>query len=640
MGDLSSVEIAERVTVDPAGWIASLAGDARILELPIPTAHGPQRRWVAAEYALEYMAAFDIPQTEGATATYFIQENSQPLVPDEAQRRILERFLRHAGPVTVTAIQGRYAFPVDWLTAELDHLVEARQLAHGHFTPDKAPMEEASAPPDEFVDLRTLEQIHRRTLTILRQEVRPVPFSVYADFLARWGHLHPDERLAGDGALRQALQGLRAAPVAGQVWERDVLPLRLAGYDPAELEALCQSGELVWIGSGGVDPRRGRVRFLFRGEGSAYLEPAPEDLSALSDDARGVYDFLKAEGAVFFADLRAGLELDDEKTEGALVELVMAGLVTNDSLGAMRQIVERGAANLGAGRGGRGSFSSLEEQLADRLGDRRGRRLGDGRRPSPSEYRAAKRRARQRLEGQRVSRWAGRWTLVHRFGVMGKALPPGEPAAHQARQLLVRHGVVTRASLEREEGAWEWGLIYPQLQRMEMRGEVRRGYFVKGLPGLQFALPEAVEQLRALGKDGEASEENGALVVMNACDPANLYGLASDALGSPESGDIPRTGAGEPLTFARIPSTWLVQGRGLPVLVAEDTGARLTTVQGASEGLVRRALRALLDHLASFEHRVTVQTWNGAPVLGGAGQQLLESVGFYRDYPGMTWERR
>ena len=103
---------------------------------------------------------------------------------------------------------------------------------------------------------------------------------------------------------------------------------------------------------------------------------------------------------------------------------------------------------------------------------------------------------------------------------------------------------------------------------------------------------------------------------------------------------MPRTEAGEPLTFSRIPSTWLVQHRGLPVLIAEDTGARLTTVQGASEGLVRRALQALLDHLASFEHRVTVQGWNDEPVLDSPGQVLLESVGFYRDYPGMTWERR
>ncbi len=445
------------------------------------------------------------------------------------------------------------------------------------------------------------------------------------------------------GALIQVLQQLRAVPVVGQVWERDVLPLRLAGYDPAELEALCQGGELVWVGSGGVDARRGRVRFLFRGEGSVYLEPAPEDLSALSDGAQAVYDFLKSEGAVFFADIRAGLDVGDDVIETALIELVMAGLVTNDSLGAMRHIVERGGATLVARHGEQKPFSSLEAQLAERMGDRR-RRLVGGRRPGQAEYRAAKRRARQRLEAGSASPLRpfreGRWTLVHRFGVMGKTLPPEERAARQARQLLVRHGVVTRASLEREQGAWQWGTIYAQLQRLEMRGEVRRGYFVQGLPGVQFALPEAVEKLRALGRDQEAPEDDEGLVVMNACDPANLYGPAPDDIGSARGEDVPRTAGGQPLTFSRIPSTWLVQGRGLPILVAEDTGARLTSVQGVSEGLVRRALQVLMDHMASFEHRVTVQGWNGSPVLDSPGQQLLESLGFYRDYPGMTWEKR
>jgi ATP-dependent Lhr-like helicase len=177
-----------------------------------------------------------------------------------------------------------------------------------------------------------------------------------------------------------------------------------------------------------------------------------------------------------------------------------------------------------------------------------------------------------------------------------------------------------------------------------MRGEVRRGYFVQGLPGVQFALPEAVEQLRALsrglGRSDEAPGDDEALVVMNACDPANLYGPAPDDIGSARGDDVPRTADGQPLTFSRIPSTWLVQGRGLPVLVAEDTGARLTTLQGASEGLIRRALGMLLGHMASFEHRVTVQEWNAEPVLDSPGQPLLESVGFYRDYPGMTWEKR
>lgn len=627
IGDLSSREIAERANVDPGGWITQLAEENRIVALPIPTSHGPEQRWVAAEYAPDYRAAFGI-----------FEGDDQMVAPADAQRRILERFLSHSGPVTVSAIQERYAFSVDWLQAELDRLVQSRQLAHGHFTPQTASGDSAASPSDEFVDLRTLEQIHRRTLTILRQEVRPVPFSVYADFLAGWQHVSPDKRLAGGGALRQVLQQLRAASVVGQVWERDVLPLRLGHYDPEELEALCQSGELVWIGSGGIDPRRGRIRFLFRGEGNTYLESAHEDLSTLSQEAQIIYDFLKSEGALFFADICAGLDVDEEETEAALIELVMASLVTNDSLEAMRHIVAQGGA-----RQGRRWFSSLEEQLAQRLGDLDRQRQSVPR-PGHAEYQAAKRRVRQRLEKQGVGRprpfREGRWALVHRFGLMGRAVPPEDQFAQQARQLLVRHGIVTRESLQREEGAWNWALIYRQLQRMEMRGEIRRGYFVQSLPGVQFALPEVVEQLRAVRGGGDRESDEYALIVMNACDPANLYGPTHDYVDSSQRSGGLQAATGEPLTFSRIPSTWLVQHRGLPILLAEDTGARITTVQGANEGLLRRALQALLDHLASFENRVTIQSWDGAPVLDSHGRSLLESVGFYRDYLAMTWERR
>jgi hypothetical protein len=145
--------------------------------------------------------------------------------------------------------------------------------------------------------------------------------------------------------------------------------------------------------------------------------------------------------------------------------------------------------------------------------------------------------------------------------------------------------------------------------------------------------------LRAGGRGEEALEDEEVPVVMNACDPANLYGPTPDYFESSQGGDGLRTAAGEPLTFMRIPSTWLVQHRGLPALVAEDTGARLTAVQGVNEGLIGRALQALLDHLGRFEYRVTVRQWNGVPVLDSSGQPLLESVGFYRDYPGMTWEK-
>jgi ATP-dependent Lhr-like helicase len=631
MGDLSSSEIARRSQLDPAGWIAQLSGQRRVLEMSIPTAHGPQRRWVAAEYAPEYRIAFgDAKDMAGDREV------------TQAQHHILERFLRHAGPVTLEEIRERYLFPVDWLGRELDELIESRQVAQGRFTPGEASDRHGSASAGEFVDLGTLEQIHRRTLGILRQEVRAVPFTVYADFLAEWQHVAPEHHWSGAGSLRQALQQLRAAPVVGQTWERDALPLRLAHYDPAELEALCQSGEVIWIGSGGIDPRRGRIRFLFRGEGGVFLEPAPEDLSALDPAAQPVYHFLESEGAVFFADIQAGLDMKDKEVETSLVALVMAGLVTNDSLNVMRHIVTYGGVTTTGQQQDRVPFSSLEEQLAERLKGHE-RHLPPGvRRPKPAEYRAARRRVRERLgidEGPSQA-WSGRWTLVHRFGVLGKTLPLEERVAQQTRQLLLRHAIVTHDSLAREEGDWNWGLIYRQLQRMEMRGEVRRGYFVQGLPGVQFALPEVVERLRAVASGSGASETGEqALVIMNACDPANLYGPALDHLDPTQESSRPTSTDAGPLTFSRIPSTWLAQHRGLPVLIAEDTGARITTAQGADEGIIRQALLALLDHLRGFQGRVTVQTWNGAPILESTGQNLLESVGFYRDYLEMTWEK-
>jgi ATP-dependent Lhr-like helicase len=624
LGDLTTQEIAARAAVDPAGWIGQLAGRQRIEQIPIPTAHGPAARWAAAEYLDEYQAAFpeqdDIlpwkenPRASAASAKSAVNSS------DAARRSILLRFLAHAGPVTLDAIRARYDFPAAWLQAELDSLVAQRDLAHGRFTPAT---QESAAP--EFVDRRTLEQMHRRTLTILRHEVRPVPFPVYADFVARWQHLHPATRLSRGGALLRVLQQLRAAPIVGRIWERDVLPLRLEQYDPTELAALCQRGELIWVGSGGADARRGRIRFFFRGEGNVYLEAPPDDLASLSEEAQAIDALLKSEGALFQTELAEGAGLHDATLETALLELVMAGLATNDALAALRRLVEFGAPKAAPPR----PLSALEAQLAERLGSRQ-ERLGSLRRPTRSELQAAKRRVRQRLEQNTPAPVVetGRWALVHRFGVLGKALPPQTRITVQARQLLARHGVVTHASLDDEFGAWEWGELYREFQRLELRGEVRRGYFVQGLAGVQFALPEVVEELRALAGQNAA---DGALVVMNACDPANRYGAAGEF--------APRTAAGALLSFARIPSSWLVLARGLPALLVEADGARVTTMAHAGDDLVRRALQAWLAHAATFESHLQVTEWNSAPVLHSAGQPLLEAVGFHRDYPAMIWRR-
>ena len=632
MGDLSSSEIAQRTTVDPAGWIGLLTGDNRVVGLSIPTAHGDAHRWVATEYAAEYIAAFGI---DALHVPAWLLPDALP-EPGKAQRAVLERFLRQTGPTTLDRILARYAFPEAWLQEELDRLIEARELVHGRFTPpgvdeeDAAEREAEHAP--EFVDRRALEQIHRRTMGILRKEVQPVPMGVYADFLVRWQHLHPAERLSGGDALTAALQQLRAAPIVGATLERDVLPGRLRDYRPDDLEAICQSGDLIWMGAGGADLRRGRMRFLFRGEGRGYLEPAPDTLDFLSKTARELHDFLRSEGAVYFRDITEALELNAPKAEGALVELVMAGLATNDSIEALRRMVEQGSPQPASGETRR-SYSSLETELAERRQDLGYRPNQVTRLSSGSRYRSAKRRVRQRLAQQPAPgpaslRSVGRWALVHRFSTLGKDIPFEEVASRQARQLLARHGVVTRVSLNYESGSWNWQAVYRRLQRMEMRGEVRRGYFVRGLPGLQFALPEAVERLRALRDDTDESDQ---VVVLNACDPANLYGSKME--------DGPIAADGEPLTFSRLPSTWLVLHRGMPAVVAANTAQHVMTLQGADEDLVQQALRALLDHLAGFERRLTVETWDGEKVVDTAGAPILEALGFRRSYPTMEWRR-
>jgi ATP-dependent Lhr-like helicase len=628
-GDLSSVEVAERCSADPAGWLGRLAGEGRIRLTTIPTASGPAQRWVAAELAEEYTAAF-------TADSHAAGQSESEISPDEARRRILARYLAQAGPSTVAAIRARYALPLDWLHAELDQLVAERQLAQGRFSPGARADEQP-----EYVDRHVLEQMHRRTLTILRSEVQPVSQAAYAHFLAQWQHLHPGTRLGGEGSLRRVLQQLRAAPAPGRVWERDLLPLRLAAYQPQELADLCQSGELVWVGAGGADPRRLRVRFLWRGEGAAYLEAAPADLSLLSEDAQATYTFLRSEGAAFLADVRGALEWTEERAAVALWELAASGLATNDSLAALRDLLQYGAA---PSPNQRKPLSSLESELAERLAQQRAQRgaaAGDRRpiapfgglqpRPSRDDLAAAKRRVAERL-GQILTnapapRQEGRWTLVHRFGVLGKPLPPAELAARQARQLLARYGVVTHASLDGEIGAWDWGAIYPELQRLEMRGEVRRGYFVQGLAGVQFASPAAVEQLRSGAAAQFTADEP--VVLLNACDPANIYGPAGSVLAT----------NGGALAFTRIPSTWLAMQAGSPVLVIAGNGADLTTAAGADEGQISQALRVWLLHLARSEARTAVATWNGAAVLGSPGQALLEAAGFYRDYLAMAWER-
>ena len=610
-GDLSEEEFGERAAegAPVSEWLTRLEEAGRAVKRVI----GGQERWVSAEGVSDYLELGHHPHA------------------------VLRRYLAHAGPTGTAALAVRYGLPSDVVEESLRELRE--EVVVGKVTPDG---------PEQWVDRRLLEGIHRRTLSILRKEVRPVSLYAYAEFLAGWqGTLRSPAPLANSPGsslaalarppdpqrLTTVLRQLRGLAVAGVVWERDVLPERVPEFDPAELAERCQAGEVVWTAEGGKDARRARVRFFFRGEGELFhgRMPDEETLAELTADARAVYDFLKEEGAALLPDVADGASLTRPRAQQALVELALAGLATNDTLAALHAILGYEPAR--AARPG--LRSSLEAQLAERLGARPDRT----RTLTPLRWRDAKRRARdvvaERLATERVmaraetqagagSAWIGRWSLVHRTSVLGKPSTPEELAQRRARLLLERWGVVSKACLEREADVMSWDALYPVLARLEVRGEVRRGYFVEGLPGAQFALPQAVEQLRTVaGTDAPARPR-----VLSAVDPAQLFG--SDEWGSR-------------LRFTRLPSAAVASQRGEPVAVMTlDSDESSTAVSALDDHpSLRECLRALANWWVDRTNaHLKVDRWQGQDALGTEGMAILAEAGFVREGSAMLWSGR
>jgi ATP-dependent Lhr-like helicase len=592
LGDLSREEIGERCEGDAEAWLAELERAGRVQETEMSTVSGPARRWAPTESADAYRLAFG-QQQAGAGES------------QEASREILRRFMRTHGPVTAADIRRRYPFGEGWLSQELQELTHTRELVRGQFT--------KGAGDVQWANRENLGELHRRSLALLRRQVEPVSLFTYADFLTRYQHLHPAHKSNGSDGLRRTLEQLRAFRLPAGLWERETLPGRVNGYAPELLDEQCESGDFMWIGQGSRDHlARAQAMFITRGEGSRlYAEMAPE--TELSPTAGQILEFMEKEGACFRQDLERALDLTPTRVQEGLIDLALAGLVTNDNFEALRNLLGHQLPQ------SRRPFSALEEDLSARTRDRV-RRM-----PTPMAMRDAKRVVRARLRAVRPRE--GRWSLVRRTASWGRPVQPVEQVEAWARLLLLRYGILSRHCLAGEACPWTWADLYRWLQRMEMRGEVRRGYFVEGLPGAQFGLPEAVESLR------DWQQQRGdEIIVLNAYDPANIF--------TPDLKALPTAVSGEPLVAARQASTYYVMERGRPCLVAE--GSRVSSVSDASDDLVSRALQRLAAHVVGtrapgLPQRFRISEWNGAPVLASGAPDLLESAGFHRRMRDMVW---
>ncbi len=492
VGDLSMLEISARTDGDHTAWVAELSEQRRAITVSI----AGEERIAAAEDAARLRDALGAALPIGLPAAY-----TEPV--DRPLDDLVARYARTHGPFLTEHVATRFGIAPDRVRPVLERLEAHERIVRGEFRPDGSER--------EWCDTNVLKLLRRRSLARLRKEIEAVDATVLGRFLPAWhGLMRPRE---GPDALVEVVSQLQGAAIPASVLELDVLPARLGAYRPADLDALCASGEVVWIGAGSLGPADGKVVLAFRDQlGQLAPTPGQGPDSPLHDALRERL----AAGACFWTDLVQAAGTADEKTVlAALWDLVWAGEVTNDTFAPLRAL----------------SWGKPRRAPAGKV------RPGSLRRAGPPAG-------------------AGRWSLVQ------IERPAPTLVAHaKALQLLDRHGVLTREAALAENVEGGFASVYGVLRALEESGRVRRGYFVAGLGAAQFTLPGAVERLREL-KDAETG-----VVTLAATDPAQPYGAA---LAWPESPGRPARAAGAYVVLVDGECAAYVERGGKSILVFTD----------------------------------------------------------------------
>jgi ATP-dependent Lhr-like helicase len=553
LGDLTAAECEERVTegYSAASMLAKLEAERRVAKVRI----AGEERYIAAEDAGLYRDALGVPPPAGLPET-FLEDH-----PD-AMRALVRRFARTHGPFPTARPAARYG--VDPLPA-LRELEAEGALVRGELLPGGSER--------EWCDSDVLRRVRRASLARLRKEVEAADTRELARFLPSWQNVDAFRPAgAGPDRLREALVPLQGVALTPKVWEGDVLPRRLGAYSPSWLDELCTSGELVWVGAGALGRSDGRVALYFREDVRlAGPPPANAKLEAPTGEVHEAIRERLAAGPSFWLDLLADLDHPAEDLHNALWDLVWSGAVTNDAFAPLR---------------------------APRL------------RAVPPSERQGRRFARRRsTAGAAVQ---GRWSLTE--PLLAGAPGPGARLRAQAELMLERYGIVTRETVLAEGVPGGFATLYAELGNLELLGTARRGYFVEGLGGAQFALPGAVERLRSL------PEADGSYLLLAATDPANPYG-ASLPWPKLEGGRRP----------GRTPGAHLLLRDGEPLVFIERGGRgvlRLIRIEG---GELEAAMAALADAVAAGQlQKLAIEKLDGEAVIGSGHEEALIGAGFSR----------
>jgi ATP-dependent helicase Lhr and Lhr-like helicase len=413
---------------------------------------------------------------------------------EEIIRKIVNAWLEVLGPTTVAQLAARLGLATSRVEAAMLALETSGVVLRGRYS--------GEGRETEWCERGLLARIHRLTLGRRRKEIEPVAATEFVKFLISWQHAAPATQLRGRDGVLQIIRQLQGLELPAPAWEQSVLPARIENYDPADLEYLCLAGVVAWGRLRSEIPdfdeaaaakkwqrkqrrltRSAPIAFLVRDERDYFLDAitSPQQaLSVLSPAARAVADYLAQRGASFLSDIARGTGLLTVKAEESLWELVARGVATGDGVAGLRVLL------------------------------------------TPEKKRHQRRRLRLVNGGRARLMPVGRWSLW-RSESPADTFDQDQIAEQRARQLLRRYGVVVRELLARESSAPPWRVLQQIYRRLEARGEVRGGRFVTGFVGEQFALPEAVDRLRAERRLQSAQEP----IIVAAADPLNLVGVLS-----------------------------------------------------------------------------------------------------------------
>ncbi|HET9500932.1 MAG TPA: ATP-dependent helicase [Marmoricola sp.] len=593
LGPLSATEIGDRASCDVGEALDMLAHARRVVEMRM----GGEARWAVVEDVARLRDALGVPVPPGTPEVF-----TEPV--DDPLGDLVSRFARTHGPFTGGDVAERLGLGVAVVQQTLVRLASSGRLLEGEFRP--------AGTGTEWCDPEVLRKLRRRSLARLRHEVEPVDAPTLGRFLPAWQRVLPSSGPAPHNALRgldgvlAVVEQLAGCAMPASALEALVLPSRVADYQPAYLDELTATGEVLWAGHGALPGSDGWVS-LHLADTAPLTLPERDGIADLEAGAvhAAILQALSGGGAFFFRQLGqlvgegTGTSVDDPTLTTALWDLVWAGRVGNDTLAPVRGMV----------RSGTGAHRTRRTPPHIRIHGSPAARSGTRPRSAPAET-------------------VGRWSLLPDVEA-----DPTRRAHAVAEGLLDRHGVVTRGAVQGERAPGGFAATYRVLSAFEETGRCRRGYFVEGLGAAQFGTAGAVDRLRSYSRPESGAEprpgEKPTAVTLAATDPANPYG---GALPWPDrEGHRPGRKAGALVVLVDGELALYVERGGRTLLTFPTRGEEsevLAVAVGALGAAVRRGTLG----------RLTVEKADGANILGPDAEVLrraLEEAGFVATSRGL-----